>query len=273
MQNSSIKILFILCPGHSGSTLLDLLIGGHPDIISGGEFRTWDKQLNRPCTCGAETVWRCDFWQAVNTELARHGYDIADIEQHGRDTDDFADFNTKLFQAMLAHSGASVILDSSKRKSRLKMLKGAPEAFDVHTILLVRNPFGVIASNKKRGRSVVKSSLKLNAHHLRQLKQAGRHTSFIWYEDLARTPETEIARLMKEAGLAWAYDQLHPESHVYHNLGGNGMRNRPISEISVDDSWKTRLGTREKVIAAILTLPARCFIGMTKAICRFQQTT
>ncbi len=32
------SLIYIICPGHSGSTLLDMLLGSHPEIFSTGEL-------------------------------------------------------------------------------------------------------------------------------------------------------------------------------------------------------------------------------------------
>jgi hypothetical protein len=267
-NDTRIPVIFILSPGHSGSTLLDLLISGHNDIVTGGEFRTWDKQLNQPCTCGAETVWRCDFWQAVNDELKSYGYDIVDIEQHGRDTDDFADFNDKLFRAMQYHSGASVILDSSKRPKRLRALLQHPDKFNVHIILLTREPLGVMASNMRKGRALWPISLSINRGHLKQLLYAHKASSFVMYEDFVKTPDNELQRLMHSVGLDYEPGQKNPADKTFHNLGGNRLRFEGLDQLEIDNSWKTRLTLSEKIMAVILTIPGRLFNRLGALVCK-----
>lgn len=81
-------LVYILSHGHSGSTLLDLLIGSIPGCFSCGElqFLPWQFQRNGEaeggverqdiCTC-LKTFRNCPVWGAVATDLsAREGYDV-----------------------------------------------------------------------------------------------------------------------------------------------------------------------------------------------------
>lgn len=69
--------LYIGGCGHSGSTLLDMLLGGHSKISATGEIHRFylslnsDEKLHR-CTCG-ESVWTCPFWSAVIDALIAAG--------------------------------------------------------------------------------------------------------------------------------------------------------------------------------------------------------
>ncbi len=67
---SNVRIAFICSAGHSGSTLLDLLLGAHPSAVSLGEITHLPKNLalNTLCTCGAPAR-ACPMWTAVLDEL------------------------------------------------------------------------------------------------------------------------------------------------------------------------------------------------------------
>ncbi len=80
------QLIYIAGSGHSGSTLLDMMLGGHSQISSLGEVHRLtmnacaktDFELHR-CTCGL-TVEACPFWQKVATELQKLlGVDDPDI--------------------------------------------------------------------------------------------------------------------------------------------------------------------------------------------------
>lgn len=66
MSNS--KFVFICAAGHSGSTLLNLLLGAHPDGISLGEVTLLPKNiaLNSRCSCGID-LSNCEFWAPLIT--------------------------------------------------------------------------------------------------------------------------------------------------------------------------------------------------------------
>jgi hypothetical protein len=70
--------LFVCSAGHSGSTLLEMLLAGHPEMVAIGELHNLSHQLRvgRPCSCGAVPA-RCPRWQAVAAAIhARRGIDV-----------------------------------------------------------------------------------------------------------------------------------------------------------------------------------------------------
>ena len=70
-------LLYITCPGRSGSTLLDMILGNHSKIVSTGEVGNLRLAFakNEMCTCGSE-LQECPFWLAVAkvgaSRLGRH---------------------------------------------------------------------------------------------------------------------------------------------------------------------------------------------------------
>jgi LPS sulfotransferase NodH len=69
------KIVFIVSPPYSGSTLLTLLLATHPAIGTLGERKNFYRKVIRPadvgspyCTCGARFE-DCEFWSAVKSEV------------------------------------------------------------------------------------------------------------------------------------------------------------------------------------------------------------
>lgn len=65
--------VFICSAGHSGSTLLDMMLGSHPRCESIGEVihLPMDMATNRPCACG-EPMQNCSLWPEV---IRRMGVD------------------------------------------------------------------------------------------------------------------------------------------------------------------------------------------------------
>jgi hypothetical protein len=77
-MNNPVKYVYICSAGHSGSTLLDLLLGSHSQIESLGEIIHLSKNLslNTQCTCG-EPVRSCPVWKRVVSLLNEQlGIDI-----------------------------------------------------------------------------------------------------------------------------------------------------------------------------------------------------
>src|SRR5688572_18480438 len=63
-------LILIGSSSHSGSTLLDLMLGAHSSVSSAGEMnRLTLFSDDRVCTCGA-TVTRCAYWNRVLAEVA-----------------------------------------------------------------------------------------------------------------------------------------------------------------------------------------------------------
>jgi len=74
------KIIFILGTGHSGSTLIDMILGTSPETFSAGELAFFshyvtqtphkkiDKNIGYTCTCG-KSVQDCSFWKRVNKKI------------------------------------------------------------------------------------------------------------------------------------------------------------------------------------------------------------
>ena len=78
-------LVYIASPGHTGSTILDLLLGEHPEIVSLGEVQLidrWTADPERSCTCGAH-VLDCPFWgdvqNLIRDMLGRQGCELADL--------------------------------------------------------------------------------------------------------------------------------------------------------------------------------------------------
>lgn len=140
-----VPVVYILGRGHSGSTLLDLCLGGLAEVESVGEIATLAGAFRRDdaCTCG-ERLSRCPYWREVLTQAGRAIGEplenLADIHpvKSGRsplrraldtplqkgDSDKVAAMgarNRAILEAVLRHGNAKVVLDSSKNWHRLSL--------------------------------------------------------------------------------------------------------------------------------------------------------
>lgn len=164
-MDKKIKVLYIMGAGRSGSTVLDILLGNHPEIESVGELTNligqgWKENLY--CACGTRTK-DCSYWSAVRTEWENH-IDICmdDYEKlqgqferirywhrysfGGVRTDphfhSYAQQTQALFQAIQKVSGKPIIVDSSKNPVRAMALSRV-SGIDLRLIHLVRDGRGV----------------------------------------------------------------------------------------------------------------------------------
>ena len=61
-------IVYIMGRGHSGSTILDLVMGNHEEMRTVGELTNGFRVAGVLCSCGAR-LDECEFWRDVRAEL------------------------------------------------------------------------------------------------------------------------------------------------------------------------------------------------------------
>src|SRR5262245_22139666 len=190
MPQSTIETLYILSAGHSGSTLLNLIVGSHSRAAAVAELTRLPANIahNAPCTCGA-AIRDCVQWREVRAHLqARLGIDVfADpyLLQLGYigaprgiyrgslpyrvlwkwrrsaryvtqfigfrgQADDEVQNRLAVYGAVRSASGASLIIDASKGYLPGIALYQARPAA-TRQVLLTRDGRAVFHSNLKRG--------------------------------------------------------------------------------------------------------------------------
>lgn len=81
------NLVYIFAASHSGSTLLAMLLGAHPDICTVGELKATSKSMGAPdryrCSCGT-LIRECRFWQTISDGMAMRGFQF-DITDAGTD--------------------------------------------------------------------------------------------------------------------------------------------------------------------------------------------
>ena len=77
------RLAYILAASHSGSTLLAMLLGAHPDLHD-GELKAdsfGDADAYR-CSCGRR-IKECEFWSKVREAMRRKGIEDYDVTRAG----------------------------------------------------------------------------------------------------------------------------------------------------------------------------------------------
>ena len=260
------KAIFIASLSHSGSTLLDLMLNAHPNMVSVGEL----KQLGRfarqeksgrrlRCTCGAESLWACDFWSKVSAHTEESiGRTIGELNVE--DYDEVKSFdrdNSALLQAITEVSGKDYVVDSSKQVERLERLM-ANSALEIIPIFLLRDPKGQMCSARKRPTGFVRmieNYVRTNRRIYHLVRN--RPHAVIHYEGLVKHPEPTLQSLMQQLGLSFDSRQLEWASQIRHNVGGNGMRRRDKSELKLDERWRGYWSLPQRLVIDAATLPGR----------------
>jgi hypothetical protein len=259
MSGQAFRIVYIAGMTHSGSTLLDLLISGHSQVVSVGEAMRFSRGNRAPmtCTCDAESVWECPFWLQVDARIRdESGLSLRKIDLCDGEDGRLRDHNLLFYRAVQAVSGQSLIVDSSKKDRRLQRLLGL--GLPLLPIHLVRQPHGVVYSHVKKGRSWLRSSLSYSKKTRRTRSILSGHPhSVMRYEELAARPSEILAGLMAELDLPFEEGQLDWAGKDRHNCGGNRMRRSRSSTIRTDDAWVEGLPGWQKLAVGLLTRRAR----------------
>lgn len=176
-----VDVLYVAGCGRSGSTLLDLVLGRVPGLVSLGEVKfLWERGLhgNELCGCGAP-FRECAFWRAVGEE-AFGGWDAVDVERmlwlerrvdrhrylplilapwlsrrYRGLLDEYAARLEQLYRAIATVSGAELLVDSTKHPSYALILRRI-RGIRLRSAHIVRDGRGVAFSwSKEVGRPEV----------------------------------------------------------------------------------------------------------------------
>jgi hypothetical protein len=269
------KIIYIAGTSHSGSTLLDLMLNAHPQIVSAGElqnlnrqlqYKNPDKKIYSPCSCGAPSLWECDFWRDVNEQtIEREGksLDALNVSDY-RNVKGQRSANTIVFEAIREVSGKNLIVDSSKSPRRLKHLLqlGEMEIYPVH---LLRDPKGQICSVKRKHGGFFKHIFHYEVVHkqlFHRLKSVPH--CFVRYEDLVSETELTLNRILEPIGLKFDPKQLLWAEQVKHQAAGNRVRRQRSSDLILDDKWRQNFNVLQKLAIDLGTLQSRRNLARTR---------
>ena len=265
-------LLLIRGLGHSGSTILDLALGAHPQVIGLGEAarvlarpKPGEEQRGpamlrgshrdkRRCTCGA-IASDCPVWGPMLSWLVAH------------DEHPLAEKMQQLLTLTSAHGAESalqpeVIVDSFQDDLLLPRLM--PPDVDVRVIHLVRDVRSWLHSRLKASRQTRRLFPELrtlvrwwyvNRKFDRVLQQCGRPVFRLGYEELALNPERSLQLLCAWLGLPFDRQMLTPgASSTSHILSGNRMRfdQERTRMICYDGSWLT---SAEMMVRLAMLIP------------------
>ena len=176
-SNARIRLVYILAASHSGSTLLSMVLGSHPQIATVGELKfTAMGNIDRyRCSCHEE-IRKCSFWNDIVMDMDKRGF-VFDLKNAGTDFQSAGNGYTRyllhplhrgpflealrdaglslsfvwrkeyekiqsknlaLLDSIAKRLGKRIIVDSSKLAVRLKYLL-RNSAIDVRVVRLIRD--------------------------------------------------------------------------------------------------------------------------------------
>ena len=261
------RLIYIVGMSHSGSTLLNLMLNAHPQIISVGELIDLSRRAQHQnpkrrtyaaCACGAPSLLECEFWSNVNARvLRRDGKSLADLDILNDRSLDVRNASTAVvLRAISEVSGKDLIVDSSKRPSRLSYLMQL-KGLEVYPIHLIREARGQIFSLMRKNGAFLKHVYGYVRIHeqIRQITKQVPH-SVAYYEDLVLYPERTLSRLLQPLALEFDPIQLEWGAQVQHTLGGNKLRWQPRG-LMLDERWREGLSRPRQSVIGLLTAYTR----------------
>ncbi len=233
------KVIFLMGTGHSGSTLLDLILGSHSQAFSLGEFRLLgvkDRKAKPKSdsygVCGV-CGEKCTFWNAsTKTSVLRSyfgsgksaGHLIFNLNRR------FASLRCDIYRHLFDWTNAGLLIDSSKRIWWIRR--------QLRPFWFWRNTTAFLIYICRDGRAVTNSYLRkypdldvanLATKWVRQTQaMEGYFDSFhkdrrikVSYEDLAENPERVIRSLCELLGVPYEGSMLQFWQHNHHPINGN----------------------------------------------------
>ena len=174
-------MIYIMGAGHIGSTILDMVLGNHPQIEGVGEVSKvhrsgWSGDGSRRCACGVQ-LDECTYWPQVRRswsdsvqggnveryvalqrryERFRYGWPrlLCNSIRPSADFKSYVQQTEAVYRAIQQVSGKPVVVDSSLTPRRAYALTQNPN-IDLRLIHLVRDGRGCIWSLMKPGKQTL----------------------------------------------------------------------------------------------------------------------
>ncbi|MEX0291113.1 MAG: sulfotransferase [Flavobacteriaceae bacterium] len=272
-SNEKLKVIYLMGSGRSGSTLMNIIFGNHPEVVAPGELNNVNrlKQEKFTCSCG-ERVEECDFWKRVMHEWKNRSSEanvkayLGSMHQIERSKSPmawlklrFKSHNKERFEAYLSetynllksiqiHSEKPVIVDISKNPLRAYAMMQHPN-IDMRVIHLVRDARGVSWSLNKFVKAEVKqqkvwrtSLFWVVVNKLSNfVRKKSENSGLILYEDFIASPEETTIEICKicEIDPQPIIDIIKGDVALKgaHIMAGNKLRKEKSITLKLDTSW------------------------------------
>jgi hypothetical protein len=235
-------VIYVAGLGHSGSTLLDLLLGTAKKAVSLGQIWTVlredpSKSEARICTCGAPAP-ECIFWRPILKELK---------SSHRSPESDR--YRAVVARAEDLYGPKMAIIDSSKQVANLAILSRLSELrlFVLHNVKDVRAFTVSMIDNAVRKSTSAGSPERLflqwyrtnRAVHSEVSKRQGQPPLRISYEAICFATQTVADRVSDRLGDRYIDAKAALNSGLSHIISGNRfwLSNSNGADIAYDSRW------------------------------------
>ena len=246
MANSSIPIIFIVSQTRAGSTLLQRILGSHPDIHTTSE--PW--LMLHPLYALRQSGYSAEY----DARLAREGLRdfLADLPQGEEEYfEAVRDVYSRLYKQALTGNNKRLFLDKTPRYYFI-----IPDLYRVFPcakyLILFRNPLAVLCSivetwvHGKWNRLPRFKSDLLEAPNLlvQGVNVLGEQVLPVWYEELVQNPNETVRAICDHTGVRFDPGMIdYGKTNTSHWRYGDQMRvnthARPTAEYS--ERWKQQL--------------------------------
>jgi hypothetical protein len=283
----SYTVAYIGGSGRSGSTILDMMLGGNSHTFSGGQLDQLSEWVedHRFCTCG-HVIEECPFWAsliaAVRSSMppslnvggrVRKVMRTLSVMSSDADSSEAQEEEMawRLFDRVVERTGRRIIIDSSKAALRLARLNRNERRHCLRLIHLVRDARGYVTSRSfwtvVEGPDGSVGYLSPSSKHvgvadwlvqnlltlvLGLLLFRDRYL-VIRYEALTHDPEGILGRVAAFLDTEYEPSMLPPfDPSQLHLIGGNSSR-LSFTELRYDDKWRQKLSEREQIMIKVAT--------------------
>lgn len=212
---------------HSGTTMLDLMLGNAPNAFSCGEvyqwFRPWrTHHFEIDCACGENP---CPYWSRIQ-----------DVKENI--------FHREAFQRF----GVDYVVDSSKDICWIldSNLWGAENRIRVTNLLIWKQPIALAHSYWKRGWSISDAIHGFVRYHTRFF-ETGLPFFTVYFPDLTREPKTKLEEICNVLGMNYFEGKESFWTKRHHHLFGSGGIRRQVQQ------GRSRIDTVQEFPDAFLT--------------------